>query len=124
MNVLGLDLSLTATGVCLPDGTTFTIKTKTADGDKRLIIIEDTITRIAPGTSLAVIEDLPTHAKSAGITGMVHGVVRAALVRSNVPAAFVVPATLKAYAAGSGSADKAAMAVAATASAVSRLVFT
>jgi Holliday junction resolvasome RuvABC endonuclease subunit len=112
--VLGLDLSLTATGVCLPDGSTHTIKTNTKHGDRRLLHIGQAIANaLAPGADLAVVEDLPTHAHSAGITGMVHGVVRAALLEAGVPYVLVAPATLKKYATGAGNGDKTAMAIAA-----------
>jgi len=112
--VLGLDLSLTATGICMPDGSTLTLKTQSKDGDRRLVAIAHTIRHAATdGADLAVIEDLPTHAMSAGITGMVHGVARAALIEAGVPYALVSPATLKAYATGKGSGDKTPMAMAA-----------
>ena len=114
--ILALDLSITAPGLCLPDGTTRTIKTRSADGDRRLQHIVDEI-GIALGDrdecDLAVIEDLPTHAKSAGITGMVHGAARLRLLDFNVPYVLITPATLKAYATGKGNADKTAMAIAA-----------
>lgn len=115
LRVLGLDLSLTSTGVCLPDGSTFRIKTRAQDGDRRLCIIRDRIRRTLAEyrPDLAMIEDLPTHAMSAGITGQVHGVVKAELVDAAVPFAFVVPATLKAYAADHGQATKQRMAAAA-----------
>lgn len=116
--VLGLDLSLTATGVCLTDGLTLTIKTNAAFGDRRLVHIADALTSMLGDTptgslDLAVIEDLPKHAMAAGITGMVHGVARAALIRAGIPYALVVPATLKAYATGRGAGDKSAMILAA-----------
>jgi Holliday junction resolvasome RuvABC endonuclease subunit len=112
--VLGLDLSLTGTGICLPDGTTFTVKTKTSEGDRRLVHIAETIRAVASdGVDLAVIEDLPVHGKSAGITGMVHGTARTELIRAGIPYALIAPATLKAYATGSGTGDKTAMALAA-----------
>ncbi|MFJ4681999.1 hypothetical protein [Streptomyces sp. NPDC088789] len=41
LRVLGLDLSITATGMALPDGATHTFKTRTADGDRRLQYIAD-----------------------------------------------------------------------------------
>lgn len=112
--VIGLDLSLTATGIAYPDGHTSTIKTRPADGDQRLVAIADTIAAaclLRP--DLVVVEDLPTHAKSAGITGMVHGAARVVLRRHGVPYVLVPPATLKAYATGKGNADKTAMAIAA-----------
>lgn len=114
--VLGLDLSLTATGVCLPNGATLTIKTRQKDGDGRLAHIEEDLTgMIGAGSDidLAVIEDLPTHAMSAGITGMVHGVARLILVKASIPYALISPATLKAFATGKGSGDKTPMAMAA-----------
>lgn len=113
LQVLGLDLSITATGVCLPDGTTQTIATQQKTGDGRLKAIEHAITEATFEVDFAVIEDLPTHAKSAGITGMVHGVARLVLLRYGIPYAVVTPATLKAYATGKGNADKTAMAIAA-----------
>jgi Holliday junction resolvasome RuvABC endonuclease subunit len=111
--VLGLDLSISATGVALPDDTVRTIKTRPADGDRRLVMIETFITTVTIGVDLAVIEDLPTHAMSAGITGMVHGVARAVLTNAGIPYALITPATLKAFATGKGNADKTAMAMAA-----------
>lgn len=113
LRILGLDLSITATGVCLPDGTTQTIVTQQKTGDARLKVIEHAITEATFDVDFAVIEDLPTHAKSAGITGMVHGVARLVLLRYGIPYAVVTPATLKAYATGKGNADKTAMAIAA-----------
>lgn len=113
--VLGLDLSLTATGICHPDGTTTTVKGTAADGDRRLLriarAIEDALDRQRP--RLVVIEDLPTHAKGAGITGMVHGAVRTLLLDELIPYALIPAATLKAFATGKGNASKPDMAVAA-----------
>lgn len=110
--VLGLDLSITATGVALPDGKLLTIKA-TSGGDHRLVRIEQFLRAIPIGVDLAVIEDLPTQAMSAGITGMVHGVVRATLINLGIPYVLITPATLKAFATGKGNADKTAMALAA-----------
>ncbi|GAA2199816.1 Holliday junction endonuclease [Streptomyces bangladeshensis] len=110
--VLGLDLSITATGYALPDGQTGTFKGPWK-GDWRLVAIKTAIAGQADGIDLAVIEDLPTHAKSAGITGMVHGAVRTVLMELGVPYVLITPATLKAYATGKGNADKTAMAIAA-----------
>ncbi|MFJ3037766.1 Holliday junction endonuclease [Streptomyces tendae] len=110
--ILGLDLSITATGFALPDGSTGTFKGPWK-GDWRLVAIKTAVAGHADSIDLAVIEDLPTHAKAAGITGMVHGAVRAVLLEAGVPYALVTPATLKAYATGKGNADKTAMAIAA-----------
>jgi Holliday junction resolvasome RuvABC endonuclease subunit len=109
--ILGLDLSITATGVCLPTGTTVTIKTRTSDKDLRLVVIRDYLRMVIRDAVIdyAVIEDLPTHAYGAGITGMVHGTVRAELMNLGIPYALVTPATLKKYATGRGNANKSAM---------------
>ncbi|HET6636582.1 MAG TPA: hypothetical protein VFH77_16315 [Streptomyces sp.] len=117
--VLGLDLSLTSTGVAYPDGRTARIRTNIKDGDRRLNIIRREIEAAigAYWPHLAVLEDLPVHAKSAGITGMVHGVARAALADAKVPVALIAPATLKAYAVDNGAASKADMVLAAEAAA-------
>lgn len=115
LRVLGLDLSLTSTGVCLPDGTTYRIKTRQKDGDRRLVVIRDSIRTAlaAHRPHLAVIEDLPKHAMAAGLTAKVHGAVLPELLDAGVPYAYVVPATLKSYACDKGNADKSEMAAAA-----------
>lgn len=109
--VIGLDLSITATGVALPDGELLTIGGTAAHGDRRLTAIAARIDHAIQDhwPHLAVIEDLPTHAHGAGVTGMVHGVVRLTLLRRSIPYALVTPATLKKYATGNGGAGKADM---------------
>lgn len=115
--ILALDLSITATGVCLPDGATVTIKTKTADGDRRLLHIADTIgsSILRHGCDLIVMEEAPPGLKGPAIKAihMVHGAVRLRLLGAGVPYAVINPTTLKGYATGSTSADKTAMAMAA-----------
>ncbi|MFJ1581595.1 Holliday junction endonuclease [Streptomyces sp. NPDC088182] len=119
--VLGLDLSITATGIAYRDGSTGTTGGPSEHGDGRLLTIEQAVTialggddiGLGPLPDLVVLEDLPTHARAAGITGMVHGVVRTLLLRRGVPYVALTPATLKAYATGKGTADKTAMAMAA-----------
>jgi Holliday junction resolvasome RuvABC endonuclease subunit len=115
LRVIGLDLSLTSTGVCLPDGSTFRIKTRDKDGPRRLVVIRDRIRAALADhrPDVAVIEDLPMHAMSAGLTAKVHGPVLCELLDAGVPFAYVVPATLKKYATDHGNADKARMAAAA-----------
>lgn len=106
--IIGLDLSLTATGIALPSGSTHVVRSK-EKGDARLVRIRDAVRAAARDADLAVIEDLPVHAYAAGTTGMVHGVVRTALMDMGVPYALIPPATLKAFATGRGNADKAEM---------------
>lgn len=115
LRVIGLDLSLTSTGVALPDGTTYRIRTRDKDGDRRLLHIRDNIRDDLADhrPHLAVIEDLPKHAMGAGITAHVHGIVKAELLDAGVPYGIVVPATLKSFACDNGRADKPQMAAAA-----------
>ncbi|MFF9554550.1 crossover junction endodeoxyribonuclease RuvC [Streptomyces albus] len=115
LRVIGLDLSLTSTGVALPDGTTYRIRTRAKDGDRRLLHIRDAIRRdiSVHRPHLAVIEDLPKHAMAAGFTAKVHGAVLPELLDAGVPYAYIVPATLKSYACDNGRAEKADMAAAA-----------
>lgn len=115
LRVIGLDLSLTSTGVALPDGTTYRIRTRDKDGDRRLLHIRDSIRDDLADyrPHLAVVEDLPRHAMGAGVTAKVHGIVLGELLDAGVPYAYVVPATLKAYACDNGRADKAELAAAA-----------
>lgn len=112
IRIVGLDLSMTATGIAGADRVTFTVKTK-ATGDRRLVVIAQAAVVSAAGCDLAVIEDLPTHAKSAGITGMVHGAVRTALITAGIPYVLITPASVKKFATGRGNAGKPDMAVAA-----------
>lgn len=110
LRVMGLDLSITSTGVCRPDGSTFAIKTRSKDGPRRLVhvrsVLEDELDQHRP--DLAVIEDLPTkmHATALKSIGCLHGVVQCALLDAGVPWAYVSPATLKKYATDNGNADK------------------
>lgn len=115
--VLGLDLAIGATGVCLPNGHAATIKPKLA-GDARLNEIRDKIAALLydpTPTTLVVLEDVPATMKGAAgkVIPMLHGAVRAMLLDALVPYVVISPSTLKAYATGKGNADKTAMAIAA-----------
>ncbi|MET9729271.1 crossover junction endodeoxyribonuclease RuvC [Streptomyces sp. NPDC006458] len=117
VQVIGLDLSITSTGVCRVDGSTFRIRTRQKDGPKRLTVIRDrlTIEVAKQQPDLAVIEDLPTkmHPKSLKPVAALHGVVQALLVDAGVPWAYIAPATLKKFAADNGGASKRDMTAAA-----------
>lgn len=112
MNIVGLDLSITATGIAERDGKTFTAK-PASTGDRRLVTIRNAVGLHVGGCDVVAIEDLPVNAKSAGITGMVHGAVRCALLEWGIPYALITPASLKSYATGKGNCGKPEMAVAA-----------
>lgn len=122
LRILALDLSITATGMCLPDGTTRTIKTKATDGDRRLQHIVDQVglalgdtTDSLDACDLVVMEEAPPGLKGPAIKAihMVHGAVRLRLIDFGTPYVVINPTTLKGYATGSTSADKTAMAMAA-----------
>ena len=114
---VGIDPSLSGTGIAQADGLLLTVKTHAKPGRKnnRLQAIHKAAFDAAGGghwagkPALVMVEDLPTHAKSAGLTGQAQGVVRLGLVDAGVSMMFLAPATLKKFATGKGNADKAAM---------------
>lgn len=116
MRIIGLDLSMTATGVAFPDGSTAVIKPR-GEGDARLLSIENRMNaalRLAR-PDLAVIEDDPGIFKGAAAKAipMVHATVRLVLMRAGIPYVLVNASTLKTYATGAHAADKTAMTLAA-----------
>lgn len=121
LRVLGLDLSITATGIALPNGATQTIKTNPKHGDRRLQHIVDHVglalgdTDYGDTCDLVVMEEAPPGLKGPAIKAihMVHGAVRLRLIDFGTPYVAINPTTLKGYATGSTSADKTAMAMAA-----------
>lgn len=83
-------------------------------GDLRLREIQTRMLAFTPAdTDLVVIEGFLNHSHSAGITGMVHGAVRAALIEQGIKYATLPPSSLKKYATGRGNATKTDMAIAA-----------
>lgn len=119
MRVMGIDPSISSTGVALINGDLETIKTKPSQGDgERLLIIYRAMRDYIWTTrterplrmpELAVLEDLPANAMSAGITGRSQGIVRLVLTMFKVPYVAIPPATLKKFATGKGNAKKDAM---------------
>jgi Holliday junction resolvasome RuvABC endonuclease subunit len=112
-SVVGIDPSLTGTGLALPNGDTWTASSSHYTGDERLGYIHRALISVIDGHNqtmqpidLAVVEDLPTHAQGAGKTGMAQGVVRLTLVETLTPYVLVTAATLKKFATGKGNATK------------------
>lgn len=108
--VIGLDLSLTGTGVALPDGSSLTI-TSRHRGVERLAELRDTVARLVlAGCDLVAIEGYSmgtarqsSHAHGLGELG---GVIRLQLHDLDIRYVDIPPASLKRYATGKGNANK------------------
>lgn len=109
--VVGLDLSMSATGLATALGSTATLR-PLRKGDHRLVELVDNVLVFVAEAELVVIEDLVTRTPAASVIGMVHGAVRTMLLRSFIPYVLLTPATLKKFATGRGNAGKPEMAVA------------
>lgn len=112
--IIGLDLSLTSTGVALPDGTTTTIRPRNyAQTGRRLNelfgLLVPYLDRQRP--QVAIIEGYSFGSNMRGYARRAEwvGCARLALERFRVPYVDVPPASLKKYATDHGNADKAAM---------------
>ena len=103
--IIGLDLSLTATGIATPD-LVGTIKSKFR-GPRRLVEIRADILEHCTRDDIAVIEGYAfgRHNQAAHL-GELGGVVRVALYEAGVRILTVPPASLKRYATGKGNASK------------------
>ena len=116
MRIIGLDLSITCTGISLPDGRTLPLRPQTK-GDERLVDLRDQVRYWADTSDagLVVLEDLAGlyRGEAARVIPMLHGVVRTALMDLGVPYMLINPSSLKRFATGSGTADKTAMRMAA-----------
>lgn len=108
--VLGLDLSLTGTGLATFSGEGWRTRAVGTSSKQELpqrlrhIVDELEVFMGGDGCDLAVIEDLPRGARGSSSVGMVHGVVRLQLAAT--PVLLVTPASLKVFAANSGRAEK------------------
>lgn len=116
MRIMGVDPSISCTGISLPSAETLAIKPKTK-GDLRLTELGNHV-QVAASASraeLVVIEGLGGlyRGESARIIPMLHGVIRDRLQTIKVPFMILLPATLKKFATGNGGADKDEMAKAA-----------
>lgn len=114
MQIMGVDLSITCTGVALPGGRTLAIK-PSSKGHHRLREITDQIMWQARSTAvdLVVVEGLGGVYKgeAARIIPMLHGALINDLLRAGMPYMWLAPSALKKFATGKGNADKTAMAL-------------
>jgi Holliday junction resolvasome RuvABC endonuclease subunit len=118
--IVGLDLSLNATGIALDVGhTTIKVpnKIKQAGGGRRLLWLFRQLNKIVDhDTHLAVVEDYAlggTNYKGHHANVEWGGVARLWLTRRNIPYVLVRPTQLKKYATGKGNASKKEMMTAA-----------
>lgn len=123
MRVIGIDPSMTSTGLCAWDGTTSTVRTVARQKDNRLRVINKAVRDIASTpmpagawivADLAVVEE-PIQFRARRTNAalwMVQAAVRMALMDAWVPYVLVNNQHVKAYAGGGGQ-DKDAMARAA-----------
>ncbi|MGC4050633.1 MAG: hypothetical protein QM757_14755 [Paludibaculum sp.] len=107
MKVVGLDLSMSATGIAHATGERTLTFRSGLSREQRLVMIRDQVLELLEPTTVFVIEDLPENVKYGGVPGgMVHGVVRVALLEHDAPYVLVPPSSLKAYTTGKGGASK------------------
>jgi Holliday junction resolvasome RuvABC endonuclease subunit len=107
--VVGLDLSMSATGIAEHDGTTRVVMPRRT-GDRRLNeIVGQVMIAVRGIPDLIVIEDVVTRSPAASSLGMVHGAVRLMLAEHGLKYVLIPPATLKRYATGKGNATKSDM---------------
>lgn len=108
MNVVGLDLSLTATGLATDDGPEV-LATKLRGAERLAWVRDEVYDRIhgADRADLVVLEGYAyARANQAHQIGEMGGVIRLALHEAGIPFVEVAPATLKKYATGHGNAGK------------------
>lgn len=113
VEAVGLDLSLTATGVARSDGpgvVTYKMPPQPNEVDRvrRLKYLGTQVDRICRGADVVVIEghsfgSKNTHAHS---LGELHGVVKVVLLQRGIPFVIVPPTVLKKWACGKGNATK------------------
>lgn len=112
MRFMGIDPSLSATGICLPTGeTTRWVPPKGFVGDQRLAWFEHQMltATVNPMTipNLVILEGYAYgRANQAHQLGELGGIIRLTLRKAFVPYVVVPPSTLKKYATGKGNASK------------------
>lgn len=105
--VLGLDLSLTATGYAYNDEVVGVWSLQKLRGEARLVGLRDAIMLVAHDADVVVLEGYAFgRGFQAHHMGELGGVVRVALHEARVPFALIPPAVLKRFATGKGNATK------------------
>lgn len=115
LQVVGLDLSLTATGYCHPSGETETLSSKQSGMDRIRDITQQVTERLSGNPrALVVLEDYAFsrggHAHEIGELG---GVVKDHLIEMGQRYVLIGPSSVKKFATGKGNANKIEMGVAA-----------
>lgn len=107
MNVIGLDLSLTSTGVARADGSSLRIRSKKT-GPERLHEIVEGVAILCQNADLVVLEGYSYGSKGRSVfqIGELGGVVRMFLWGNSLSYVEVPPANLKRFATGKGNAGK------------------
>ena len=104
--VLGLDLSLTATGYAADAEVVGVIRSK-ARGPRRLAEIRNFILELAADAEVVVLESYSYASQNqAHQVGELGGVIRLGLYSAHIPYAEVAPTALKKFATGKGNSDK------------------
>lgn len=108
MNVFGIDLSLTSTGICYVE--TNTAVTSKKRGPERLVEIREAVLGHLSGleSPVVIVEGYSFGSKNsqAHATGELGGVIRVALHERGIPYVEVPPTCLKKFATGKGNASK------------------
>jgi crossover junction endodeoxyribonuclease RuvC len=116
--VVGLDLSLTSTGVAWLDGHQhgcYHIPTdEKAPMGERLDRIKSRVWQTCNSAELVVVEFLYKGAKGIEATAQVHGLISWMLWRDRVPTRYIPPSNLKTFALGKGVGSKTEMTLAAS----------
>lgn len=114
MKIIGVDPSISCTGLSLPGGGTVAVKPE-SKGDQRLKEIADRVYLNAYGVDLVVMEGLfgIYQGEAARIIPMLHGALRLKLMEHGIPYVVLNPTTLKRFATGKPGASKTDLALAA-----------
>lgn len=107
MRIVGLDLSISATGVAEADGSLRTIKTKVR-GPEMLDWMQTEILSITESVDLVAMEGYSFGSKGRSVfnIGELGGVIRLGFYRAGMPYVEIPPTNLKKYATGKGNSAK------------------